>query len=223
MRLIILILVPLLIAWNWEGHIKSVEYGYYSLDDYGKETLNLTALKEGSTAPDKHFRDYIRHSYPRSLKEADYWLNKSKYYYQNKQYNEASYAFGVASHYITDSFSDPHYISKEKDSDHANFEDIDNYMLDIKCEKITLNLNETLYEASRNVRWEEWLNTKNNKIPEERFSQASQVVLYKMLETFELNCGNNNTIFKKNYDTTLLISLSIIITLLISLIFIYRR
>src|SRR3990170_830062 len=98
--LYLLLAIPTSYSWNFRTHETFVENVYNSFPRNIQSNLNLTALKEGSTAPDNVFRDYRNHHYPPSYTKALFWLNKTKTSYNESNYNEASYSFGVASHYI---------------------------------------------------------------------------------------------------------------------------
>ncbi len=87
-----------------------------------KANLNKEVMKESSDDPDKKFKDMVTHHYPPSFKRASKWLKEGKTSYDNKDYEHASYCFGVASHYITDTFMAPHCVNRESSDDHHDFE-----------------------------------------------------------------------------------------------------
>lgn len=95
-------------AWGVITHYEIAEQTYYSFSIPVQQKLNLGEMEDGAVAPDLEFRDYRYHHYPSSLSKANYWLNKGKYYYSKTDYKDASYCFGVASHYISDSVCAPH-------------------------------------------------------------------------------------------------------------------
>jgi Zinc dependent phospholipase C len=95
-------------AWNVMTHYEIMEQMYYSFPIPIQQKLNLGELEDGAAAPDLIFRDYSYHYYPSSFGKVDYWLNKGKYCYAKGDYKDASYCFGVASHYISDSVCAPH-------------------------------------------------------------------------------------------------------------------
>ena len=109
-------------AWNWQTHPAFVESMYYQLSDEDQSNFNLTALQEGSLAPDRDFHDNRYHHYPPSYNLTLYWLQKARTSYAQGDFPEASYAFGVASHYVSDSFAAPHNIEKESSKDHSFYE-----------------------------------------------------------------------------------------------------
>src|SRR5690606_36696625 len=57
-----------------------------------------------------------------SCTEAKKWLDRGRSAYKNRNYRYASYCFGVASHYITDTFYAPHCVSRESSSLHSSYE-----------------------------------------------------------------------------------------------------
>ena len=190
-------------AWNSYYHRSLAERTYYSLDFKTQENLNLTLILKGSTDPDLVFHDVVKHHYPPSYELAVKWLEKAKISYQNKDYNNASYSFGVASHYIGDSFVSPHYISKEPGSLHSEFENIDKkYKFKSKCHSSTYDLNQTLYQGSLNRQeWTLWLLSRDKEIPKKELEQAL-IALYPIAqETFNSSCNNFETeIVKRKFN-----------------------
>lgn len=111
-----LIIIPITLAspaaaWTWETHTDIADECYYSLPSDVQQKLSLDAMRIGSNEPDTRFFDFNYHHYPSSHAKATYWLDKGKYSYENGNYNYASYCFGVASHYISDSFCAPHCVN----------------------------------------------------------------------------------------------------------------
>ncbi len=205
--LIFLLILDSAEAWNWDTHRSLVDAVYYALDS--KQTLNLSLMEEGSIAPDKYFKDYVRHSYPKSYKQAEKWLAMAEDTYKTKDYGRASYAFGVASHYISDSFVAPHYISGESDKLHSLFEKQAEHKVSAKCRHYRYDLNESLYKASENkMDWEIWLDNKDSSIPE-RETEESLALLYAVaLDLFKAECKTGKTTF---YKTRFVITPNIII------------
>ena len=113
---------PVADAWTWSTHSKIVDTTYNSLPSSIQSKLSLTALRDGSNDPDQVFHDYRDHSYPYSYNKAVYYLNQGSAYYKQKKYALASKSFGIASHYISDTFSAPHCVSGESSSKHASYE-----------------------------------------------------------------------------------------------------
>lgn len=154
--------IPAASAWNWNTHEEIVESNYNSLPSDIKQNLSLDAMKEGSIDPDFKFFDYKYHSYPNSYGKAEEWLNKGQYYYEIGDYYYASYCYGVASHYITDSFSAPH-CADASGPNHTLYETRASF---ITPEEVNSNdnLNSAINKASSNGKsnWNQWLQSKND-------------------------------------------------------------
>ena len=192
--MLFILLSPNVNAWNSYWHKALVDKAYYSLDLKTQENLNLSLIEYGSTAPDLVFHDVVKHHYPPSYYLADRWLNSAKVNYSNGHYNDASYSFGIASHYITDSFVSPHYISKEPGSLHSEFENIKDYRFKTKCFYHEYDLNYTLYIGSLNKDdWALWLLSKDQEIPEKGVEQALSALYLISQDTFNSSCNNFET------------------------------
>lgn len=223
---LLIILVLLLNSWNWPNHQSLVEKVYYSLDFKTQQELNITLLKEGAIIPDKIFHDNVRHSYPRSYPQAKIWLEKASDSYNKKDYENASLYFGIASHYITDTFAAPHNVQKEPPKLHLEFESI-KYKPKTKCSQTKIqDLNLSLYSATQGKKedWLEWVNTRNNEIPKRGMDQSLELLYPLAIQTFNSSCNSLKTeitkIPFKIYNKESLIFLTIIILILfISLIF----
>ncbi len=197
----VFILLPSFVeGWNSNYHRSLAETVYYHLDPEIRGNLNLSLIKYGATSPDLVFHDTRFHHYPISYGLAERWLIGAKLNYSLKEYNKASYSFGVASHYISDSFVAPHYVSREPGSLHSEFENI-NYKFKSKCNANKIDLNQSLYLGSLNQEdWAIWLLSKNKNIPEKEVEEALSVLYPISLETFNSSCNNIETeISKKSY------------------------
>ncbi len=106
-----LVQAPTSVAWTSVTHDDIVDVVYYSLPADAQQNLSLEVMRSASDDPDFKFFDYHYHHYPASYSKADYWLDQGELAYKNGDYNQASYSFGVASHYISDSFDAPHCVS----------------------------------------------------------------------------------------------------------------
>lgn len=97
-------------AWEWNAHKKIVDEININLPSDVQNNLKpyLGVMKEGSNYPDTIPNDKINHGYPGSYPQTNKWLDKGKAAYEAKDYREAAWCFGVASHYITDTYSAPH-------------------------------------------------------------------------------------------------------------------
>jgi len=178
-------------AWNYDTHQNLAQNTAANLN----VSLDLNSLKEGAIAPDKDFKDFRNHHYPNSYEKASSWLEIANSEYLLGNINNASYAFGVASHYITDSFSDPHYISGESSYSHSKYEDRSYYKIKTPCAKYALDLNNSLYLASQENNWDSWLSSNDNSIPESKLEESSKVLYASALKTFRASCLET----KKNY------------------------
>ncbi len=194
--LIFLILIQNTVALDWNNHKSIVQTLYYSSPYEIQRNLDLKQLEIGSIAPDKDFHDNRLHHYPKSLNLTLHWLNQTKKHLEKQEYSEASYAFGVASHYISDSFVAPHYISKEDPKLHSKFEKQASTKL--SCIEKEYNLKENLEKASENEKdWEAWLETKDPKIPQNEIKQAMELISPLFLEIFNTNCETRTTKVQK--------------------------
>lgn len=189
-----MLLVPSVYAWDYEGHKAIVEYVYYSTDMQFK--FNLSRLQEGAIAPDKIFRDQRRHHYPDTLALANKWLNNN---------SDISYNFGVASHYISDSFVSPHYVKNEKYKDHMAFEK-QAVSINMECKYYNFNFDKELARGALNVKdWKYWLRSRDKKIPQREMDQAVKLVLSVAIKKFNLTCikktrFEDHNVFKKAWS-----------------------
>ena len=217
---LLLFFIPSAISWNWNTHQNIAEKIYYSLPFEEQNNLNLSLIKEGSIAPDKDFHDNVLHHYPPSLNKSLYWLNLTLIYIQNKDYEKASYSFGVLTHYVDDSFVAPHYISKEDPKLHSEFEkQVSNYNLKAKCQREDYDLNQSLYIASLNRKdWEPWLLTKNRDIPQQELEDATKLLYSITLGIFNATCAEPTKFTKQKFFMgKKIIIISIIILILIAI------
>lgn len=183
-----MLILPISNAWDWNTHKLFVDRVYYSLN---LTELNLTLMEEGSITPDKDFKDTYLHHCPYSFGISTKWLRIAKEAYLKKDYENSSYAFGVASHYITDSFSNPHYLPTEPYLLHQRYEkQVDYYTSKTGCGFYTNDTNSTLFEESINSRrlWNSWLIKKDKKIPENQVGKAMELVYSTSLTTFNKKC-----------------------------------
>lgn len=106
----LLLLISPVYSWEWTAHKKIVDEVNNNLPADVQKNLKpyISLMKEGSTYPDTIQGDKINHGYPGSYPKTNNWLDKGKVAYDKGDYKEAAWCFGVASHYITDTFSAPH-------------------------------------------------------------------------------------------------------------------
>lgn len=168
-----LLQMPAVSAWNWNTHEEIVESNYYSLPADMQQNLNLEVMKKGSNDPDFEFFDFKYHGYPNSYEKATYWLNEGQDRYKHGDYYYASYCYGVASHYITDSFSAPHAASMSG-SNHILYEAKASFLTP-KATQITGDLNSTMYEGDLNGEksWKRWIKSKDDSLIQNDLNRAT--------------------------------------------------
>jgi hypothetical protein len=148
----VLTMAPSAEAWGWKTHSDIVDAIYYGLPPEVQKNLNLQTMKDESNDPDEVFKDFTTHSYPNSYGKAKSWLDKGKSAYDRGDYNEASYDYGVASHYISDTFSTPHCMNKEESSDHTKYEDqAKNLKPVVTCDDAIITLEKVLTEKGTEI------------------------------------------------------------------------
>lgn len=128
-----------------------------------KEKIDI-AMKAGANDPDEKFKDFEKHHFSPAFYEAK-WLAEGKKAWDKKEYTYASYCFGVASHYITDSFCAPHYITGELNEDHKAYETQTlNYTPKITYIRGNLYTLTSMgpYTADK---WQLWLKNRDPRIP----------------------------------------------------------
>ncbi len=169
-RWVFILLLFLISGWNWKTHQAIADSFFYSLPESLQNEINRTALEEGSITPDKVFKDFKNHGYPFSKEKADEWLEKAKQHRANAEFNEASYALGIVTHYISDSFAAPHSISGEPYWLHTAYENQGSsvYLL-ITCLNQTQSLETSVEEGNT---WDLWVETRENVIPQRAVQRA---------------------------------------------------
>ncbi len=221
--IILCFLIPSVYAWGWNTHQKLAGNIYFSFPLELQLKLNLTLIEEGSIAPDKVFRDNVNHHYPKTINLSLKWINLTKYYLSKNNYNNASYSFGVLTHYISDSFVAPHYIYKEDPKLHSKFESqVKEYKQKTKCNNNIISITR-LSEGSENKKdWELWLLSKDPLIPQEE-SEEAQAFLYSIsMNLFNISCfeSKTNIEYSKLYLSPSVIITMILISILIFLLLI---
>lgn len=174
------------IKWPWPGHASVAEAVFKQLSDDLKKNLDIKKMKDGSNDPDEKFKDTRNHSYPNSYKKAIEWLGKGKKQYDQKNYEDASYSFGVATHYISDTFAAPHCVSKESSKDHHNYE--------IVADDITPNINyvsgdlDTMMKNGVEIGkkdWKNWIKTKDKSIVQQGVDRGASVAYSAIKDTLK--------------------------------------
>lgn len=193
----LLFFAPQAFAWNSATHMKFVENAFYQLNFPEGIVLDLDALRNGSVAPDLVFHDTRRHHYPPSFVEATYWLNETQIGLQEKNYSYASYAFGVASHYITDTYAAPHHIQREPSQLHSLYERQANYQyFFVNCSSLpshALSEHDFLRGVEQNKTWEPWMHSRDSLYPQRAVQEAASLILQVGQTTFSAHCSASNT------------------------------
>ena len=199
--------IPSAFAWDYNTHQEIVQSNYNALPSNIQQNLDINALKQGSIDPDFKFFDFKNHYYPNSYFKAEEWLNKGQQYYKNGNYYYASYCYGVASHYIADSFSAPH-CANISGPYHTLYEAQASFFL--KPEFTPINSNEDLKsmmiegQSSGKYDWNQWMNTKNNSYIQNDLNTATDVSYYAIYTSIN---NSNSTDNKKENNSNYSISL----------------
>lgn len=165
-----------ILKWGWPAHASIADIVFNALPDDIKKNLDLDAMKDGSNDPDEEFKDTTSHHYPESYQKAVQWLKEGKLNYDEGNFKRASYCFGVASHYITDSFSAPHCVSHELSKDHHEFE-VQANELTPTATYITGDL-ETLMKKGveqGKTDWKNWKKTKDQSAAQSEINMGASV------------------------------------------------
>ena len=185
--MVFMLAVPLLIspaaAWPVQTHQNMASKIYYSLPVSVQHNLNLNEMKIGAKTPDATFRDFNNHKYPQSVAQAQKWLNNGKKAYKAKNYKYASYCFGVASHYIEDTFVAVHCVTSETTAQNAAFENQATNMVPsirymIGSPKTLLNNG---YKQGQSD-WKSWLKTKSPSIAQKEVNNAGSAAYSLILD-----------------------------------------
>lgn len=176
--MICLIFAPVSDAWTWPTHSDIVDAVYKGLPTDVQSKLDLSIMRDASNDPDEVFKDFTDHSYPLSYSKAKSWLDQGKAAYDRGDYKNASYDYGVASHYISDSFSAPHCVSGESSSDHSKYEDQAEKLKPVATYSsgdLKMKM-ENGYNQGKNS-WSEWLKTKDNAIVQNNLNMGASAAL----------------------------------------------
>ncbi len=162
-------------AWAAPNHYAIAEEVYYSLPGDAQDKLDLSEMLDGADDPDYKFFDFQYHHYPASEEKANYWLQKGSDYYQNEDYKQASYCFGVATHYISDSVCPPH-SGGNSGYDHTSFE-LQAILLEPHLTDKTGKWDSELSscdQMSENA-WESWLETDDDNYIQQCLNKAADL------------------------------------------------
>ena len=202
--LTIIIVYLIVIGWKAETHKTFVEKLYYSMPNDLKNKFNLTELKDGSVAPDAIFKDFKYHHYPKSIVKAKLYLK-----------NLTSYNLGIASHYISDSFTAPHNVEGENYKLHAWFESqVEYYHPTTECKDYNLKIDNI--ESNAND-WYLWLKTKNKEIGEREVEEAMQYLYSLIFQLYpDFKCNKESIIeYETIYNTkSMIVSTAMLIIII---------
>lgn len=163
-------------AWAAPTHYAIAEEVYYSLPVDAQDKLDLSKMIDGADDPDFKFFDFQYHHYPASGEKANYWLLKGKFYYQNEDYKQASYCFGVATHYISDSVCPPHSEGGHSGYEHTKCE-LQAMLLEPHITDKTGDLDSELDSANQmsGNAWDQWLKTSDDKYIQQCLNKAADL------------------------------------------------
>jgi hypothetical protein len=173
-----IVVMPASDAWSWKTHSDIVDVVYYGLPTDVQGKLDLNMMRDGSNDPDEIFHDFTFHSYPKSYEKAKYWLDQGKTAYDRGDYSNASYDYGVATHYISDTFSAPHGVSRESSADHSKYEDHAKKLTPVATYSPG-DLNTMLADGKTNgvASWTSWLQTKDDTIIQNDLNRGASASL----------------------------------------------
>ncbi|MGZ7136151.1 MAG: zinc dependent phospholipase C family protein [Methanobacterium sp.] len=196
--------IPAASAWNWNTHQEIVESNYNALPPDMKQNLDLNAMKDGSDDPDFKFFDFKYHSYPNSYGKAEEWLSRGQEYYKNGDYYYASYCFGVASHYISDSFAAPH-CAGASGPNHTLYE-AKASLLKPELTQSSGDLNSAMIDgqSSGKTDWNNWLSSKNDSDIQNDLNSATDASYNAIYNSIN---SANPVATKKSDSTAFLMSL----------------
>ena len=150
-------------AWSVPTHYEIVEKTYHALPSDVQSKLSLNLMIKGAGDPDLKFLDFQYHKYPENQVKVDYWLNRGDIEYKNGNYDDASYSFGVASHYISDGCCAPHCVNNASPFYH--------FIYELSALQLTPEINESGgdinlimkndYLEGKNS-WHSWIKSKND-------------------------------------------------------------
>lgn len=176
---LVLGMAPSAEAWTWKTHADVAEVVYYGLPIEVQKNLDLEIMRNASNEPDEVFKDYRHHSYPKSYDKAMSWLDKGKLAYDRGDYTESSFDYGVATHYISDSFAAPHCVSKEKSSDHSRYDNQAKKLRPVATYNDSVDLNTWIGKGFNQGTedWAVWLDTGDTSIIQTNLNEGASASL----------------------------------------------
>jgi len=192
--ILIVILSNFVLAWNWDTHQAQARTVFYYLPYQLQEKLNLSAIEHGSIIPDKEFKDFENHHYPESVGKTEEWTKKAKEALDKGDFENASLYFGIASHYVSDSFAAPHYTA-EIYKLHKEYEDQGSkgYYF-VNCTKKDYGIEEILRLGQlEGLTWSTWTQTKDERIPRLAVAKSTEALIIIAINTFNVDCNYQET------------------------------
>jgi hypothetical protein len=168
------LIVLMVFKWPWPAHAAVVEEVYKALPAEVQEKLDLEKMKDGSNDPDEKFKDTRAHSYPASFKRANKWLEEGQQSYTEKDYENASYRFGVVAHYISDTFAAPHCVKREDPGEHHDYEIVANDLTP-QISYLEGDLDTIMKNGVEQgkIDWENWKKTQDQEIVQESLNRGA--------------------------------------------------
>jgi len=163
-------------AWAAPNHYEIAKEVYYTLPADAQDKLDLSKMYDGADDPDYKFFDYEYHRYPASEEKINYWLLEGREYYQNGDYKQASYCFGVATHYISDSVCPPHSGGGHSGYEHTRCE-LQAMLLEPHITDKTGDWDKELAAANQmsGKAWDQWLETGDDKDIQQCLNKAADL------------------------------------------------
>lgn len=172
----ILVLIQPASAWMIPTHYQIAGKVYFSLPADAQSKLDLSEMLDGADDPDYKFFDFQYHYFPAAREKADYWLQKGKDNYAAGDYKQASYCFGVATHYLSDGLCPPHSGGGHSGYEHTKFE-LEAMLLKPYIASQNGDLGFELTEGtqmSENA-WEEWGKTGDDSYIQQSLDKAAEL------------------------------------------------
>ena len=100
------------------------------------------------------------------------WKTEKKSYFE-KDYENASYRFGVAAHYISDTFAAPHCVRHEDPGEHHDYEIVANELTP-QINYLEGDLDTIMKKGIEQgkIDWENWKKTQNQEIVQESLNRG---------------------------------------------------
>lgn len=176
--------IPSAAAWAVPTHYEIVEKTYQTLPPNIQSNMDLNIMKDGSDDPDLKFFDYSFHHYPLNQIKIHYWFNRGKIDYKNGNYADASYSFGVASHYMADGCCAPHCENQTSHYAHSIYE-IKALLLSPNINYYNGNIDSIMEmdEINGKISWENWSNNENDFYIQNDLDRAASATYSAVMES----------------------------------------